>query len=427
MLAAVAVAMGVVTYHNVLAETEALFDYQLRQMALSLRDQGEIAPDQASALADEQLDFVVQIWTVDGRSIYASRAHTALPARALIGLADVKVDGQVWRTFSVATNQRVIQVAQPAQIRQRLAARAALRTVWPLLLLAPFSAFGIWWLAALTLQPLGRVAADVRARDAQSLTPLEGRGLPDEVAPLVEALNALLQRLSISLEAQRAFISDAAHELRSPLTALKLQLQLLRRAPDDATRSDAVDALTAGIDRAALLVEQLLTLARTEVGTTAGATSRPFASVDLAEIARQAMADTVPFALSRQVEFELFADAPVMLEGDAPSLTALVRNLVDNAVRYSPTGSRVEVTVRMQGGRALLQVDDAGPGIAEAERERVFARFYRQAPGDGEGTGLGLAIVRGVALRHGATVTLSTSTQNGLRVSVLFNASAHAA
>jgi hypothetical protein len=151
--------MAAVTYRSVLSQTEGLFDYQLRQMALSLRDQGEMAPDQVSAFADEDLDFVVQIWTVDGRSIYASRAHSVLPARAQLGLADVTAGGQTWRTFSVATGDRVIQVAQPRRIRQSLAADAALRSVAPLALLAPLMALAIWWLAALTLAPLRRVAA----------------------------------------------------------------------------------------------------------------------------------------------------------------------------------------------------------------------------------------------------------------------------
>jgi methyl-accepting chemotaxis protein len=271
MLAAAALVMGGFTYRSVLAETETLFDYQLRQMALSLRDQGEIAPGQASTLADEQLDFVVQIWTVDGRSIYASRAHSTLPESALLGLADISVQGQTWRTFGVATPQRVIQVAQPRQIRQRLAANAALRSVAPLLLLAPLLALAIWWLAALTLAPLRRVAAGVRERDERSLQPLQSEGLPDEVAPLVQALNALLQRLGASLNTQRAFVADAAHELRSPLTALKLQLKLLQRAPDDAARAAATQALDDGITRAARLVEQLLTLAHRARPRRAGA------------------------------------------------------------------------------------------------------------------------------------------------------------
>ncbi len=415
-----AAVMGALTYRNVLAETETLFDYQLRQMALSLRDQGEIAPDQASAFADEGLDFVVQIWTVDGRSIYASRAHSALPARALLGLADVTVQGQTWRTFSVATRERVIQVAQPRQIRQRLAADAALRSVLPLLLLAPLMALAIWWLAALTLAPLRRVAAQVRERDEQSLKPLPTTGLPDEVAPLVSALNALLQRLGQSLDTQRAFVSEAAHELRSPLTALKLQLQLLTRATDEAGRAQAVATLGTGIDRAARLVEQLLALARSEPGAPATAMQ----PIDLSELVRQAVADTVPFAHSRGTEFELFADTPVSVTGDRNALAMLARNLADNAVRYSPPGSRVELRVDQVDGAATLQVDDAGPGIPLAERERVFDRFYRRNAGEEQGTGLGLAIVRSVAARHGAEVTLGDSPLGGLRATVRFRATA---
>jgi two-component system OmpR family sensor kinase/two-component system sensor histidine kinase QseC len=408
--------MGAVTYRNVLAETEALFDYQLRQMALSLRDQGEIASAQADALADEQLDFVVQIWTVDGRSIYASRAHSALPARALLGLADVTVEGQAWRTFSVATRSRVIQVAQPRQIRQRLAAGAALRSVAPLLLLAPLLAIGIWWLVALILAPLRRVASEVRTRDEQSLQPLPTEDLPVEVAPLVNALNGLLQRLGESLDTQRAFVSEAAHELRSPLTALKLQLQLLTRAGDDATRAEAAGRLAAGIDRAVRLVEQLLALARSEPGAPIS-TMQP---LDLSELVRLAVADTVPLAQARGTDLELFADVPVALEGDRSALTMLVRNLADNAVRYAPPGARVELRVEVAAGVPTLQVDDSGPGIPTTERDRVFDRFYRRSSGNEDGTGLGLAIVRSVADRHGANVELADSPLGGLRVTVKF-------
>ncbi len=418
MLAAAALVMGWFTYRNVLAETETLFDYQLRQMALSLRDQGEIAPGQANALNDEQLDFVVQIWTVDGRSIYASRAHSTLPERALLGLADISVQGETWRTFGVATPTRVIQVAQPRQIRRRLAADAALRSVAPLLFIAPLLAMLIWWLAALTLAPLRRVAADVRERDEHSLLPLPGEGLPDEVAPLVQALNALLHRLGVSLHTQRAFVADAAHELRSPLTALRLQVQLLQRAPDDATRALAIDALGEGITRAARLVEQLLTLARSEPGAPAAAAT----PLDLSELVREAVALTLPLATLRGSTLALFADAPVPVNGDAAALTALVRNLADNALRYSPPGAQVELRVSLHAGSPMLQVDDSGPGIAPEDRERVFDRFYRRTNSDEPGSGLGLAIVRGVAEQHGAQVALAASSLGGLRVTVSFTA-----
>ncbi len=417
-LAAAAALMGAVTYRSVLAETQALFDYQLRQMALSLRDQGAIAPAQARALADQQLDFVVQIWTVDGRSIYASREHPDLPGRAFLGFADVDSATRQWRTFSVATAERVIQVAQPREIRERLAADAALRSVSPLLLLAPLMALAVWWLAAATLRPLRRVAAEVRSRDAASLEPLSTRGLPDEVAPLVGSLNALLGRLGQSMDAQRAFVADAAHELRSPLTALKLQLQLLQRAADDAARGAATAALTEGVERATRLVEQLLTLARTEPGAAPGAHE----PVDLAELAHQAVADAVPFAHARGSRLALDVqpadDAAVPMHGDRAQLAMLARNLVDNALRYSPPGAQVEVQVAAEGQGAVLVVDDDGPGIPAAERGRVFDRFYRGSARDEPGTGLGLAIVRQVAQRHGANVGLSDSGRGGLRVEV---------
>ncbi len=420
LLAAAALVMGASSYRTVLAETEALFDYQLRQMALALRDQGEIAPSQARTLSDEQLDFVVQIWTADGRSIYASRQHAKLPARALLGLAEIDVEGQRWRTYSVATPGRVIQVAQPVQIRQKLAAAAALRSVQPLLWLAPLLALLGWWLSAMTVAPLRAVAAEVSQRDAQALTALPTAGLPDEVAPLVGALNALLQRLGATLDQQRAFVADAAHELRSPLTALKLQAQLLQRAPDEAGRAAAMAALSAGIERAARLVEQLLALARAEPGGPALALQ----TLDLSELVRGVMADSLPLALAHGTELSLQAEAAVQVQAEPAALAMLVRNLLDNALRHGKAGGHVELSVSEIAGRPTLWVDDDGPGIPADERERVFDRFYRRNPGgDGQstvGSGLGLAIARNLAEQHGAKLSLGDSPLGGLRVSLTF-------
>ncbi|HEY3635168.1 MAG TPA: ATP-binding protein [Caldimonas sp.] len=416
LLVLAAAAMAAITYRNVLGETEALFDYQLQQMALSLRDQGEIASEQADTLADAQLDFVIQIWTVDGRSIYASRPHASLPARALLGLATLNVDGRAWRTYGVATRDRVIQVAQPVEIRQRLAAHAAWRGVLPLVLITPIAAFAIWWLAAQNLAPLDRLAREVRSRDARSLAPVPSDRLPDEVAPLASALNALLARLRDSFDTQRSFVADAAHELRSPLTALKLQLRLLRNAGDEAGRSAALAAIAAGIERATRLIEQLLTLARSEPGA-APAALEP---VDLGELARETLAAMHPFAHDRGSELVLDAEPAAVVHGERNALAALVRNLVDNAVRYSPAGSVVEVRVRSLDGAVALQVDDAGPGIPDADRERVFDRFYRRSENGESGSGLGLAIVRSVAAAHGASIELARSARGGLGVSVRF-------
>jgi hypothetical protein len=278
--------VGTISYRSVLREAAALFDYHLRQTALSLRDQGEISDDAAAVLSDEQLDMVVQIWRIDGHTVYANRAHRALPSHAVLGYADIDVQGERWRSFGVAAGGRVIQVAQPMRIRQSLATDAALRSVLPLLGAAPVLGAALWALIAYTMRPLERVAGELRDRDAGALAPLAVQGLPDEVAPLVQSLNALLQRLAQAFELQRGFVADAAHELRSPLTALKLQAQLVRRAGDDAARAQALEALVAGVDRATRLTEQLLALARQEPG----AASPPLVPTPLAPVLREALA-----------------------------------------------------------------------------------------------------------------------------------------
>jgi two-component system OmpR family sensor kinase/two-component system sensor histidine kinase QseC len=409
-----AAAIGGLVYWNVLRETEALFDYQMRQMALSLRDQGEINVQPVDR--NEGFDYVVQIWTADGRAIYATSRYRALPSRAVLGFADIEVQGVLWRTYSAATRERVIQVAQPHAVRRQLAAQAALRSVTPLAAIAPLLAIVMAWLLSMALRPLARVAREVRARDAESLALIPMQGLPDEVSTLVGALNRMLQRLAQSFGAQRAFVADAAHELRSPLTALRLQIGALGSADDAASRGAAIESLRRGVDRAVRLVEQLLTLARSERGAPAAPTQR----VDLSELVRQVIADTAPAALARGSDFELDAETRVDLDGDPAALAALVRNLAENAVLHAPGGARVRVRVWREAGVPVLSFDDSGPGIAEAERERVFDRFYRPGGGSADGSGLGLAIVRSVAERHGATVTLGDSALGGLRVVVRF-------
>jgi two-component system OmpR family sensor kinase/two-component system sensor histidine kinase QseC len=422
VLVLAALAMGGSVYWNVLRQTESLFDYQLRQMALSLRDQGEIAPEDARALADGQLDYVIQIWREDGHEVYATQLQTEPPARAVLGFADISAGGIVWRTFGVETRDRVIQIAQPERVRHERAAQAALRSVFPLLAVAPALALVIGWLVSRSLAPLQRLAVEVRARDSGSLQALPVQGLPDEVLPLVQSLNALLDRLGAALAAQRHFVGDAAHELRSPLTALKLQVQVMRRAQDDATRDEAARALTAGVDRATRLVEQLLALARSEAGP-----PRETAAVPLAELVRQAMANVGPFAATRGTTLELdVADGAdgLTVTGDS-DVAVLARNLIDNAVRYSPLGGHVSVWVGRDAARAapVLQVDDDGPGIPEADREMVFDRFVRRDnAADQTGSGLGLAIVRQVALRQGADVALAQAPAGGLRVRVTWPA-----
>jgi two-component system OmpR family sensor kinase/two-component system sensor histidine kinase QseC len=262
--------------------------------------------------------------------------------------------------------------------------------------MAPLAALLIWWLAATQLAPLSRLAGELRGRDAAVARAARDRRLPDELAPLADSLNALLERLRQSLDAQRAFVADAAHELRSPLTALKLQLELLRRPARDAD----LEAARAGIGEASSGRAGSSSSCWRWRAASRRARRRCSERVDLAEVARRMVAETVPFARRARIEFELAAPAPAFVDGDPVALALLVRNLVDNAARYSPPGSRVEVASAAEGDASYPPRRRRRPGIPEAERQRVFDRFYRRAEGGESGSGLGLAIV--AARRHRA-------------------------
>jgi len=409
---------GLLTYRRVLDETSTLFDYQLRQMALSLRNQISIAPRLELPPDQGDSDFVVQIWDPFGTRVYLSRPGLPMLNRATLGFDDLKLQGERWRVFSLQTIDGVIQVAQPWRVRERLAGEAALRVALPLLFLLPLMAAAVAWIVGRSLLPLRRVTAEVQRRDAYSLAPIAAHDLPQEVAPLIAELNRLLVRLADAFDAQRAFVADAAHELRSPLTALNLQLHLLTRAPDEAARSEAGGKLGAAIERATHLVEQLLTLARHEPDAARGSLQ----TLALDEAARAGVADAHPLAAARATDVSLEAPQRVEVVGDADALRILIRNLVDNAVRYSPANGTVKVRVGADATGATLVVDDSGPGIPPAERERAFDRFYRRGGTVEGGSGLGLAIVKAIASRHGATVTLGESPLGGLRVTVGFPA-----
>ncbi|HLS55869.1 MAG TPA: ATP-binding protein [Zeimonas sp.] len=408
--------IGTVSYRYVLRESHELFDYHLRQMALSLRDQGAVLPPPGPPEDREQFDFVVQIWSADGSKIYLShtRSRARLPERATLGFADVVTENERWRVYSTLASGRVIQVGQPFEVRERIAAAAALRSLTPLLIFAPLVALAIWWLVGQSLRPVERIATELRRRDAQRLDPVSEEQLPTEVEPMVRSLNGLLERLRRAFATQRAFVADAAHELRTPIAALKLQAGLVARARDDAARGEALRDLNAGIDRSAHLVDQLLTLARAEPHARAAAG----ATIDLARVAGEAVAAILPLAQAHGSQVLLDAPRPAELQGDASALHSLVRNLVDNALRHTPSGSRIEVAVESRDDEVCLSVDDDGPGIPVEERERVFDRFYGRSAGDDAGSGLGLAIVKAVVDRHAGRIDLDQSALGGLRVTV---------
>jgi signal transduction histidine kinase len=412
--------IGTITYRYVLRESDALFDYHLEQMALSLRDQSAVQVPAMPAEEREQFDFVVQIWNADGSKVYLSqtRSTARLPDRATLGFADVVADGERWRAYSLLARGRVIQIGQPYVVRERIAAAAALRSLTPLMIAAPLVALAIWWLVGLALRPVVRVTRALRQRDAERLDPVPVDDLPSEIEPMIRQLNRLLERLAGAFSAQRAFVADAAHELRTPLAALKLQAGLLARARDDTSRTEALRSLQAGIDRSAHLVDQLLTLARNESGHAAcdAASSR---TIDLAEIVADVLAALQPLAEARRISLAQQGPPALPIEADPAAVHGMARNLLDNAIRHAPDDSRVIIALSPGADSVQLTVDDAGPGIPVEERARVFDRFYSRTSGDRGGSGLGLAIVRAIVERHGGTISLEDSPLGGLRVVVV--------
>lgn len=401
----VGLAGGFVVYRNALAEADAFFDYHLRQTALLLRDEPvEYLGLPAIPSNDAAYDFVVQVWTLDGELVYESRPHAALPNFTTIGFSTVNTTSGRWRVFGTESLTKVVQIAQPMSVRQQQAVQLAVRTLTPFALQVPVLALIIWLAVGQALQPLQRVAKAVKARRVNALEPLSDEQLPDEVRPLVGSLNDLLGRLTAALERERAFMADAAHELRTPLTALHLQLGALARAATEAERAQAMGKLSEGVQRTIRLVEQMLALARQE--PRAEPVRARFA---LDELAREVVAELVPLADSRRIDLGMSEAQTVLVRGDRDAVATLVRNLVDNAVRYTPEAGRVDVAVERTAAtpaRAVLRVLDTGPGIEPGERERVFDRFYRRAGNREPGSGLGLAIVKAIAATHGATVEL---------------------
>ena len=405
-------------YTQTRVEAEEIFDYQLQVMAASFPNSGlGSATAPPSDETDDSDVVVVQIWDQNGAQLYLSRPGSPVLQRVDLGFSTVRTRHGRWRVFNTIVGGNIVQVSQPMRAREELAAALAWRTMLPLLVLLPVLIGLIWITVGRGLKPLDELAAALKHRTGDELDPLPGERVPDEVKPLVTALNDLLARLGGALKVQRSFIADAAHELRTPLTAVKLQLQLAELAATDEERAAAFTRLKGGTERAAHLVQQLLTLARNEPG----AAEKPLTTVDLTDIARQVVAEQAPVAQAQGIDLGLSATAPVLTQGDADALHTRLGNLVDNALKYTPRGGVVDVAVASRNGQPSWVVTDSGPGVPEAERARVCDRFYRHDAVGVTGSGLGLAIVQRVAQRHGAAVELGAGADGrGLVVTVRF-------
>ncbi len=427
-----------VTYLATLDEFSETIDADLKNLAEALGthhhpDIGKIDPALArfrlrTDVADPA-EIVTVTWTSDGRAVFSSDARVAVPFRNQEALTKVRIGHEDWMLYTDVSANGVAQAAQRVSARHEAAVESALKVVVSMLAMVLFVAALLLFALRRGLAPLDAAARDIAARTATSLSPVGVEGVPSEILPLVGSINGLLARLQQALTRQRGFLADAAHELRTPVTALRLQLQLLRRAPDDAARAEAMTELQAGVDRSQQLIEKLLQVARTGPDVLV----RRHEPVDVAALARSAVARLSIVAEQRQLDLGAVVTDGLFVAGDAEHLVVLLDNLVENALRYTPAGGAVDVNASLVNGVPTLRVIDNGPGIPPAERESVFGRFHRgrdaaRLARDQGGSGLGLSIVMAIADAHGAVVSLHDSGRRvgganggGLEVRVAFS------
>ena len=413
---------AVYSYVDVRHEADEILDGYLAQSAALLAAQAsdnldEIDVEHAPQLHKYARRVAFQLWD-HGRVL---RLHSSnVPDRRLLerdeGFGNVVIDGRPWRVFSGWDAERsvLIQVGEERGARDAIATSVARSLLTPLLIALPVLATLLWWAVTSGLQPLRKLGAQVAHRDPDNLSPFDAGSPPLEVAPLVRSLNHLFERVAASLARERQFTADAAHELRTPIAALRTQAQVALGATADDERTKALRQVLAGCDRATRLVDQMLTLARLDP-----ARPQPFTSCNLGAIVRAALAEAAPSAMRKSIEVELVGDDAHAVTGDPALLAILARNLIDNAVRYGTPGTGVCASVVRHADMVELEIADDGPGVPPAELGRLGERFYRQTGTPETGSGLGLSIVRRIAEVHGGTVKFhAAETGTGLVVRV---------
>ncbi len=419
-------ATALFTYFDARKEIGEMLDAHLAQSAglIAAQLEHEFEDDHEATLPRQykhERKIAFQVWDKKGRLRLrsASAPETRLQSQSE-GYGDATIDGKRWRIYSRWDESRhyVVQVGERYELREELAESVAGHLMHPLYFALPALALLIWLAVGAGLAPLAAVAREIGRRDPDNLAHIGAGNAPREIAPLVAALNALFDRLRDSLEQERRFTADAAHELRTPLAAVKTQAQVALGAREEAERGRALANVVSGTDRAARLVEQLLVLARLDPQTALPSGQ----TVDLRALAQQCVAEIAPAAAGKGVEVGLAPGEAATVAGDAVLLAVLMRNLLDNAVRYTPAGGEVDVSVQSAPHGTTLAVVDNGPGIAGAERDRVFDRFHRVLGTGEEGSGLGLSIVKRIADLHRARVSLGAGPGGrGLKAEVLFS------
>ena len=411
----------VFSYFDAHHEVDEMFDAQLAQaaqtlLALASHDEGENIEDLGDVAHKYQRRLRSQLWRADGKLLMRSDNAPATPLTDAAGFSETHGREGHWRHFSQWNTDRSlqVQVSEDHHIRDELIGHIAWRLLMPALFGLPLIGLWVWLATRQGLASLDDTARQIAARDPQQLQPVQPATAPEEIRTLLEALNGLFSRVEQTLESERRFTADAAHELRTPLAALQAQLQVARRARDEAERDHSLLAMQTGLTRAAHLVDQMLQLARLDPES---GLPEP-TTVDLVPLVESVCADLGPGLLAKHLEFDLVAPPQALIFGQPEWLRILARNLIDNAVRYTPEGGQVRVEISSREGKYTLAVHDSGPGIPAAERATVLRRFRRLHHDKASGSGLGLAIVTRVAELHDAHLELGDSPLGGLAIAI---------
>jgi two-component system sensor histidine kinase QseC len=411
-------------YLDAREEFDEVLDAHLAQAASLLvvqasHDLDELETEHAPLLHKYARRVAFQVWD-KGQQL---RLHSAnAPQQPLAnkehGFSDTTIDGHRWRVFSTwdESGEYLIHVAERTEVRDELARGIAGNLLRPLWFSLPLLALLLWIAVMRGLRPLDKLTREVEQREPDNLAALDASSAPREVVPLIERLNRLFIRIDASMQKERRFTADAAHELRTPVAAIKAQAQVARAASGEAERIHALDNAILGCDRAAHLIDQLLTLAR--VDTLDRSITEP---CRLRDTTAEAIAALAPAALEKGVQLELLAGDEAVVRGNPGLLRILLRNLLDNSMRHTPPGTSVQVSIAHEQEAVCLSVSDNGPGIPEQERNKVLERFYRPLDTQASGSGLGLSIVKRIAEVHDATLQMQpVSEGRGLRVTVGF-------
>ncbi|WEF51322.1 ATP-binding protein [[Pseudomonas] carboxydohydrogena] len=366
---------------------------------------------------DGEAELLIQDLQPRGATGDSVSMRRDLPGDLSDGLQTIAWNGEQWRILvRTRSDGSRVAVGQPTANRDEVAQDSALRTIVPLGVLIPCLMVVIAIVVDRSLRPLSSLARDIDAKQSDHLEKLPVEGIPAEILPFVASINRLLERIGAMFDRERRFVADAAHELRTPITALIVQADNLERVALSEDGRDRLQSLKTGTRRTAHLLEQLLTLARYDSEAATDPSSSEFD-----RIVKEVVADLLPIARKKSIDLGFIRAEAVSVHAESVALGVLARNLIDNALRHAPAGGRVDVSLFAENDHVVFQVDDTGPGIPEADLDRIFEPFFRGSRARGDGTGLGLSIVRRIVERCRGAIRLENkplSEGAGLRVRV---------